>query len=183
MEQLNNNPVIREPVDWDTLFLNIAFDVAERSKDPSTQAGAVLVEAGTKRIISTGFNGPPPDLDDTKVPWNKRPEKYAYIIHSEENALLYGLDAVGANRISYAKIYCTHHPCTECLLRLIRSNVREIVIPECHATYPLSKFQVNPDDLLAKIKKSYRKPIITKVPYVKRYNGSNLTGNSERKDA
>lgn len=141
---------MRKPIEWDTLFLNLAYDMAEKSKDDSTQCGAVIVEAFTRNILSTGFNGPPPGIRDDLVPWNMRPEKYAYIIHAEENALLFALDKGGSTALRGSTVYTTHHPCAECCLRLIRSNVKRVVIPECTASYPLAKFQVDPNEILAK---------------------------------
>jgi dCMP deaminase len=34
----------RNVIDWDNYFINIADEVAKRSKDPSTQVGAVIVD-------------------------------------------------------------------------------------------------------------------------------------------
>lgn len=131
-------------ISWDNLFLKIAFTMSERSKDDSTQCGAVIVDERNV-IVSTGFNGPPPQLNDEDIPWNVRPQKYAYIIHAEENAILFGMEK---GSVKGCTLYCTHHPCAECVLRCIRAGIRRIVIPECHASYPLSKFQVNPDTVI-----------------------------------
>jgi len=42
---------------WDSFFLRISLDVAEQSLCLNRQIGAVIVK--DKRIISTGYNGPP----------------------------------------------------------------------------------------------------------------------------
>jgi dCMP deaminase len=36
--------IARNVLDWDNYFINIAGEVATRSKDPSTQVGAVIVD-------------------------------------------------------------------------------------------------------------------------------------------
>jgi dCMP deaminase len=36
--------IARDVLDWDNYFINIADEVATRSKDPSTQVGAVIVD-------------------------------------------------------------------------------------------------------------------------------------------
>lgn len=155
---------MRKTIDWDTLFLNMAFTVAEKSKDDSTQCGAVLVDK-RNRVLSTGFNGPPPQMNDELVPWNSRPQKYAFIIHAEENALWYGSE-FGTARVSGSTLYCTHYPCADCILRLMRSDVYRVVIPVCHAAYPLSKYQVEPDTIIEAMK--YPKLIIEKVIYLEK---------------
>lgn len=138
----------RTVVDWDTYFLALVKQVAEKSKDPSTQCGAVLVNQNHK-IIGTGFNGPPSDLRDECVPWNKRPEKYAYIIHAEENALWDAVESRGLSELAESTMYCTHYPCTECVLRMIRCKVRTVVVPNQHPPYAMSKYQVDAKELLS----------------------------------
>lgn len=150
---------MRQVASWTQSFLDLAFLISQRSKDDSTQVGAVLVDKN-KVIISTGFNGPPPGINDELVPWNERPAKYAYIIHAEENALLYGMER---GSVAGSTLFCTHYPCADCVLRLIRAKVAEVIIPSCHSPYPMSKYQVEPDTLIAA--QPYPKLQIHKVSY------------------
>jgi dCMP deaminase len=117
----------RQPNDWSNVFLDMAFAIAKRSKDPSTQCGAVLVDCNNV-ILSCGFNGPPPNIEDTQVPWDKRPDKYNFIIHAEENALWFATQLHG-HKVERSTLYVTHYPCSNCILRLIRSNVGKVIIP------------------------------------------------------
>lgn len=117
----------RQPNDWSNVFLDMAFAIARRSKDPSTQCGAVLVDCNNV-ILSCGFNGPPPNIEDSQVPWDKRPDKYNFIIHAEENALLFALENHG-HKVERSTLYVTHYPCSNCVLRLIRSKVGKVAIP------------------------------------------------------
>ena len=49
---------------WDARYLNLAKDVSEWSKDPSTKVGAVIV--GDKhQIVSQGYNGFPRGFKDS----------------------------------------------------------------------------------------------------------------------
>ena len=48
---------------WTTYFREIALKAATRSKDPSTNVGAVLVDKN-KSISETGDNGLPPGITD-----------------------------------------------------------------------------------------------------------------------
>ena len=66
---------------WDKRFLGLAAHVAEWSKDPSTQVGAVV--ANGKKVVSLGFNGFPQGLsDDHRL--HDRETKYSLVLHAEE---------------------------------------------------------------------------------------------------
>ena len=55
---------------WDEYFMSTAFLSAQRSKDPVTQVGAVIVNE-MKRIVGIGYNGMPRGCPDDKLPWGK----------------------------------------------------------------------------------------------------------------
>ena len=57
-------------ISWDQYFMGIAMMSAERSKDPSTQVGACIVDKNN-RILSMGYNGMPAGCDDDAMPWGK----------------------------------------------------------------------------------------------------------------
>lgn len=140
-------PGTRSPCSWDTLFLDMADAMAERSKDGSTQAGAILV-GSNRHILSAGFNGPPSEIVDDMVPWTERPQKYAYIIHAEENALWDAIGSHGFDSVKDSTLYCTHAPCADCVLRMIKLRVKEVVVRVSTVDYPLSKYQVKPEDVM-----------------------------------
>ena len=108
---------------YDDYFLTIAFVVAQRSIDPSTKCGAILVSAD-KRILSTGYNGPIKGSDDSLIPL-ERPAKYAHIIHAEENCVLAyngsAQDLVGS------VMYITGAQCHQCLRMIIQKGIRNLV--------------------------------------------------------
>ena len=102
--------------DWTSRFISLAKHVAQWSKDPSTQVGAVITDG--KRIVSVGFNGPPVNTIDRPM---TREEKLLRTIHAEENALLF------ANRsVSGCDIYITHPPCAHCTAILIQAGIGRI---------------------------------------------------------
>ena len=79
-------------ISWDQYFMGVAELASMRSKDPSTQVGACIVDQ-EKKIASTGYNGMPNGCDDDVFPWGKGSEKanetkYPYVVHSELNAIL-----------------------------------------------------------------------------------------------
>ena len=71
--------------------MGVALLSAKRSKDPSTQVGACIVNNKNK-IVGAGYNGLPIGCDDDDFPWEKEGEfmstKYPYICHAELNAIL-----------------------------------------------------------------------------------------------
>jgi dCMP deaminase len=111
---------------WDECLMQIAHVIAERSKDPNTQNGAVIVD-GSHVIIGLGYNGFPRGVDNETLPWEREGEKlsdkkYAYVVHAEENAI-YNANA----ETKGGTIYCTLFPCNECAKTIIQTGIKEVV--------------------------------------------------------
>ena len=51
---------------WDEYFMGLAHLSAKRSKDPSTQVGAVIVSS-EHRVVSIGYNGFPNGCSDDEI--------------------------------------------------------------------------------------------------------------------
>lgn len=67
----NHHPVTVKRADaiiWDDYFMAVAFLSAMRSKDPSTQVGACIVNS-RNRIVGIGYNGFPRGCSDDVLPW------------------------------------------------------------------------------------------------------------------
>ena len=113
-------------ISWDEYFMGVALLSAKRSKDPSTQVGACIVNDKNK-IVGAGYNGLPLVCNDDDFPWNKEGEfldtKYPYICHAELNAILnnIGMDLKGC------KIYTALFPCNECSKAIIQSGIKEVI--------------------------------------------------------
>ena len=60
-------------ISWDEYFMGVAMLSSQRSKDPSTQVGACIVN-DKKRIVGIGYNGFPYGVDDDQFPWAKSSE-------------------------------------------------------------------------------------------------------------
>ena len=114
----------RNPKPWDEIFMEQARTIAERSKDPSTQHGAIIVDR-RHRVVSEGFNGPPRTAPDAQVDWS-RPAKYAWVIHAEENAVLFGLSARGIDGLDGCVLYVTGQPCPGCMKLLAHVGIGEV---------------------------------------------------------
>jgi dCMP deaminase len=113
-------------ISWDEYFMGVALLSAQRSKDPSTQVGACIVNDKNK-IVGAGYNGLPIGCGDDEFPWEKQGEylqtKYPYICHAELNAILnnIGMDLKGC------KIYTALFPCNECAKAIIQSGISEVI--------------------------------------------------------
>lgn len=58
----------KDALTWDDYFIAVAFLSAMRSKDPSTQVGACIVNKKL-RIVGIGYNGFPRGCSDDILPW------------------------------------------------------------------------------------------------------------------
>ena len=112
-------------ISWDEYFMGVALLSAKRSKDPSTQVGACIVNEN-KRIIGIGYNGFPRGCEDKIFPWEREGKflttKYAYVVHAEVNAILNS----SAN-LDGATLYVSLFPCNECAKVIIQSGIKHIV--------------------------------------------------------
>ena len=110
---------------WDEYFMGIAYLSAMRSKDPSTQVGACIIDED-KKIIGIGYNGFPIGSNDDEMPWNKEGEfldtKYPYVVHAELNAILNSIKS-----LKNCTIYVTHFPCNECAKAIVQSGIKKVV--------------------------------------------------------
>ena len=111
---------------WEEYFMGLAILSSQRSKDPSSQVGACIVNSNNK-IISTGYNGAPIGFDDDlDMKWEREgtfiDTKYAYVCHSELNAILNARSSV-----CDCILYVTLFPCNECAKAIIQSGIKEII--------------------------------------------------------
>ena len=60
--------------EWDEYFLGIAEAVSQKSKDPSSKMGCVIVDEN-KRVISLGYNGLVQGADESRMTMSERPMK------------------------------------------------------------------------------------------------------------
>lgn len=112
-------------ISWDECFMRMAHVIAGRSKDPSTQNGAVVTTAENV-VVGLGYNGWPRGIEADALPWDREGEldktKYAYVCHAEENAIY------NANTQTHdCKLYCTLFPCNECAKTIIQNGVKEVI--------------------------------------------------------
>lgn len=110
---------------WDTYFINLAEYVSRASKDPSTKTGAVII-GPNRRIVSLGYNGFPPRIEDTEERLNDRDIKYKLVIHAEMNAIL---NAHMSVRECVMYIW-PFPPCSRCAVHIVASGLATVIAPE-----------------------------------------------------
>lgn len=113
-------------VSWDECFMAMAMLIAQRSKDPSTQVGACIVNQD-HIVMGLGYNGLPRGLNDDDYPWSNKDgnftdTKYPYVVHAELNAILNS-----QQRLKDCIMYVTLFPCNECSKAIIQSGITELI--------------------------------------------------------
>ena len=144
-----------EYLSWDEYIMGVASLSAMRSKDPSTQVGACIVNAD-KRIISMGYNGMPRQCSDDEFPWDREgnplDSKYLFVCHAELNAIL---NSAGGS-VRGCTVYTTLFPCNECAKAIIQAGITEVV-------YMSDKYATTDSTLAAK--KMFDTAGVTYRPY------------------
>lgn len=116
----------------DEYFMEIAQVVAKRSTCLRNQVGAVIVI--DKRILSTGYNGAPRNLQhcldigcirqQQNIASGTRHE-LCRAVHAEQNAIIQS--ALHGVSTENATLYCTHQPCVLCAKMIINSKIKRVV--------------------------------------------------------
>lgn len=123
---MDNRPTL------DEYFMEIAEVVAKRSTCLRNKVGAVIVR--DKRILSTGYNGAPRDMehcleigclrDQQNIASGTRHE-LCRAVHAEQNAIIQS--ALHGVSVEGATLYCTHQPCILCAKMIINSKIKRVV--------------------------------------------------------
>jgi dCMP deaminase len=128
---MNNKP------SFDSIYMNLATDLASRSHCVKAQVGAVLTK--DTRIISIGYNGPPAGTHNCDEEWPEsgcpRDSKNScsLALHAEENAILYAVKN-GMN-LSGSTLYVTLSPCISCARIIYSSGIKKVLFKASYAEY------------------------------------------------
>jgi dCMP deaminase len=123
-------------MNWYDYFMGFAKHAASKSKDPSTQVGAVAVGPDGE-IRATGYNGLPRGVED-KPERMERPAKYLWTSHAEENLVAHAA-RVGVS-LKGCTVYVTHYPCSRCARSLIQAGVSKINVGDGTTSMPAEEF-------------------------------------------
>ncbi|KAF7213198.1 deoxycytidylate deaminase isoform X2 [Nothobranchius furzeri] len=133
-EKQRPDPVLRDTsckredyLEWPDYFMAVAFLSAQRSKDPSSQVGACIVNQENK-IVGIGYNGMPNGCDDDQLPWSRSADdrldtKYPYVCHAELNAIMNKNSA----DVKGCTMYVALFPCNECAKLIIQAGLKEVI--------------------------------------------------------
>ena len=123
---------------WDEQFMHDVYWWSLRSKDPRTKIGAVLVRWEDKIPISMAYNSFSRKVNDNVPLRWERPEKYEWVTHAEENAVLNcarrGDSSMGT------VMYTQGIPCTRCADAVVQGGIVEVVVHKQWQAYE-QKFQ------------------------------------------
>lgn len=110
-------------------FLPVVLATAARSKDKSSKFGALVLGEPGLEVRSSGWNGAPRGCDaDEDERFDSREEKYQWVVHAEQNALL------NAARCGTATDGCTlivnGPPCMTCAKMIVQAGIRRVYVAE-----------------------------------------------------
>lgn len=140
---------------WDKRFLRLAREIAEWSKDPSTQCGAVIVR-NDRTIASLGYNGFPRGMKDDAELYADREIKYSRVVHAEMNALLNAKEPV----MGYSLYVWPFFPCDRCAVHIIQAGIARIVCP------PLPAGKERWADIMSKSAAYFKEANVSAVMYM-----------------
>jgi dCMP deaminase len=123
--------VKRDRPQWDESFMFNALWAAARSSCRHFQTGAVI--ARDKRIIATGYNGAPPNIenclergcrkDDSGVKFDDKGKGVCRGTHAEMNAL----SQVGRWELEGTSLYSVYFPCSACAKAIAGSGIGDVI--------------------------------------------------------
>jgi dCMP deaminase len=134
---------VSSSINWDEYFMLQAMTASFKSKDPNTKVGCVFVDENNHQL-SMGYNGQIAGINETLIPWgNNRSvpldqQKYAYVVHSEANAILHA-----KTNLANSRCYVTLFPCHECAKMIATLKVKEVI-------YLSDKYQNTLENQIAK---------------------------------
>jgi dCMP deaminase len=122
---------------FDDIYMNLASDLSARSHCVRAQVGAVLTKK--TRIISIGYNGPPPGTHNCDEEWPdtgcERDSRgsCSLALHAEQNAILFATK--NGSNLEGATLYCTLSPCIACARLILSSGIQVVIYKASYAEY------------------------------------------------
>lgn len=113
----------------DTMFIEMAMTVSKRSTCPRANVGALIVKHN--RVISMGYNGSEPGephCEDTGCLQVHEGGSCSRTIHAEDNAIRFAKEL--GQSVEGATIYCTHSPCANCAMIIVKSGITTVIFKE-----------------------------------------------------
>tara|TARA_B100000579_G_C22291911_1_gene603152 strand:- start:126 stop:530 length:405 start_codon:yes stop_codon:yes gene_type:complete len=111
--------------DWDTIWMDFAHSISQRSYDPRFQVGAVVVTEDNSQVLAVGYNGNyagGPNKVESENPGESG------MLHAEINALL----KMDYNNPKNKKLYLTLSPCRMCAKAIVNAGIDEVIYKEAY---------------------------------------------------
>jgi dCMP deaminase len=122
---------------FNTIFMDLAKNLALRSHCTRAQVGAVLVNE--TRIISIGYNGPPSgthncdeEFGDEGCPKDSK-GSCSLALHAEQNAILYA--SKNGAKVEGSTLYVTLSPCISCSRVIYTMKIKKVFYLKSYAEY------------------------------------------------
>lgn len=109
-------------------FVPFAQACADRSKDPSTKVGAIIIDSDYN-IRATGYNGFPRGVADDPALYADRNAKYMRTVHAETNAISQAA-RTGVSVDGCSIILTALYPCPSCAGILIQAGIKTVLAPD-----------------------------------------------------
>lgn len=110
---------------WTEYAFQLAEQVANKSKDPQTKCGCVIL-GQDNQVLSTGYNGFPFGVDEPRGRWT-RPEKYRWVSHAERNAIY--LAARSGTSLKGSRMYVSKSPmCGGCAIAAVQAGIDQVYL-------------------------------------------------------
>ena len=122
---------------FESIFMNLAINLAEKSHCVKIKVGAVLTK--DTRIVSIGYNGPPSGTHNCDEQWPEhgcpRDSKgsCSLALHAEQNAILYA--AKNKVTLEGATLYITLSPCIACARIIFTTGIKKVFFLNSYAEY------------------------------------------------
>lgn len=123
--------------EFDQIFMELAINIAKRSHCVKRHVGAVLTK--DTRIISIGYNGPPPGTHNCDEEWPdtgcERDSRgsCSLALHAEQNAIIFAINNKAS--VEGATLYLTLTPCLACARMILSIGIRKVVYLKSYAEY------------------------------------------------
>jgi len=114
---------------WDTIWMNLAKDIATKStcKVPNRQVGCVIVSDDNTKVLAIGYNGSAKG-DDNSCDYdvgseNKVGNSRCTCIHAEMNSLV----KLDTSNPCKKRMYLTLSPCDLCYKLIVNAGINEVI--------------------------------------------------------
>lgn len=110
---------------WDSVWMQMAETIAQRSHDNRCQVGAVVVTSDNTQVLSVGYNGNyagGPDCAESDEPG------MSGLLHAEINALL----KLDYNNPKKKSLYVTMSPCAMCAKAIVNAGINEVIYSQAY---------------------------------------------------